>query len=120
VCDITPDRAALVERYGFYDIVSRLSQKDGAVLVRELARDIIPVLLTGSPVNANKEGTSLHPSGSGAIAPRKRTPRRTASETSARMTLPPLDKPVPAQTGRRLKPVVRNKLSEIPWQSDGQ
>ncbi|KAF9517267.1 hypothetical protein BS47DRAFT_1483463 [Hydnum rufescens UP504] len=119
VCDVTPDRAALVERYGFYDIVTRLSQKDGAVLVRELARDIIPVLLAGSPNNANKESTSLVPSGNGGIAPRKRTSRRTASETSAHMISPPLDKSVPTQTGRRLKPVVRNKLSEIPWKTDG-
>jgi hypothetical protein len=120
VCDVTPDRAALVERYGFYDIVTRLSQKDGAVLVRELARDIIPVLLAGSPNNANKESTSLVQSGNGGIAPRKRTSRRTASETSAHMiSPPPLDKSVPTQTGRRLKPVVRNKLSEIPWKTDG-
>ena len=39
VCDVHPNRAVLVERYGIYDIVARLSEEDSAVLVRELARD---------------------------------------------------------------------------------
>ena len=48
VCDIHPDRASLVERFGLYDVVERLSRTDVAVLVRELARDIVPILLPGA------------------------------------------------------------------------
>lgn len=48
ICDIHPDRASLVERFGLYDVVERLSRTDGAILVRELARDIVPILLPGA------------------------------------------------------------------------
>lgn len=44
VCEAHPSRGALVERYGLYDIVRGLSREDGAVLVRELAREILPIL----------------------------------------------------------------------------
>ncbi|KAF9005467.1 hypothetical protein BDQ17DRAFT_1353150 [Cyathus striatus] len=46
VCEVHPNRAMLVERYGLLGVVERLSRGggDGAVLVRELAREIVPVL----------------------------------------------------------------------------
>ena len=44
VCDAHPNRAMLVERYGIYSMVAKLSKDDGAVLVRELAREIMPSL----------------------------------------------------------------------------
>lgn len=46
VCDVHPNRAMLVERYGLLGVVERLSKGggDGAVLVRELAREIVPAL----------------------------------------------------------------------------
>lgn len=47
ICDVHPDRASLVERFGLYGVVERLSRTDGAVLVRELAREIVPILLPG-------------------------------------------------------------------------
>ncbi|TFY76873.1 hypothetical protein EWM64_g7138, partial [Hericium alpestre] len=33
VCDVHPNRAILVERYGIYELVARLKEEDGAVLV---------------------------------------------------------------------------------------
>jgi len=119
VCDVTPDRAALVERYGLYDIVHKLSQRDGAVLVRELARDIIPVLLTGPSDMANMSSNPplYAASTKGPIAPRKRAARRTASETS--VSIGPSASAGPMGGRGRLKPVARNKLSEIPWQGNG-
>ncbi|KAK2465312.1 hypothetical protein APHAL10511_002666 [Amanita phalloides] len=47
VCDVHPNRAVLVERYGLLGIVEQLSKSDGAVLVRELAREIVPTLKPG-------------------------------------------------------------------------
>lgn len=46
VCEVHPNRAVLVEKYGLLHVVEKLSKTggDGAVLVRELARDIVPVL----------------------------------------------------------------------------
>jgi hypothetical protein len=46
VCEVHPNRAVLVERYGLLQVVEKLSKTggDGAVLVRELAREIVPVL----------------------------------------------------------------------------
>ncbi|KAH9024811.1 kinase-like protein [Lactarius pseudohatsudake] len=77
VCDVHPNRALLVERYGIHETVAALRRKDGAVLVRELAREIEPSL-----------APALKPSLRGAdtpkssIAPKRRTTRRTASDTS--------------------------------------
>lgn len=39
-----PNRTLLVEKYGLLDVVEKLSKGDGAVLVRELAREIVPTL----------------------------------------------------------------------------
>lgn len=47
VCECHPDKATLVERFGLAQIVERLSKQDGAVLVRELAKEILPGLLFG-------------------------------------------------------------------------
>ncbi|CAG8468661.1 1497_t:CDS:2 [Scutellospora calospora] len=41
VCDVHPQREAIVERYGLFDITSRMSREDPAVLIRELAREIL-------------------------------------------------------------------------------
>lgn len=44
IVEVHPNRALLVERYGLLDVVEKLSKGDGAVLVRELAREIVPTL----------------------------------------------------------------------------
>jgi hypothetical protein len=46
VCEVHPNRAMLVQKYGLLGVVEKLSREggDGAVLVRELAREIIPTL----------------------------------------------------------------------------
>ncbi|KAJ7465176.1 hypothetical protein FB451DRAFT_1262864 [Mycena latifolia] len=100
VCEVHPNRAMLVERYGLLGIVEGLSRGggDGAVLVRELAREIVPVLkpglkpATGGPRSGGSGGhqaTRSTPGGGSsgqaespriaALAPKKL--RRTASET---------------------------------------
>jgi hypothetical protein len=50
VCDVHPNRAMLVQKYGLLGVVEKLSTEggDGAVLVRELAREIIPTLKPAS------------------------------------------------------------------------
>ncbi|WVQ96827.1 hypothetical protein IAU59_003934 [Kwoniella sp. CBS 9459] len=50
VCDAHPDRASLVARFGLVGIVEKLSRQDNAVLVRELAKEVLPGLLFGSDV----------------------------------------------------------------------
>jgi len=125
VCDVHPNRALLVERYGIHETVTALRRKDGAVLVRELAREIEPSL-----------APALKPSLRGAdtpkssIAPKRRgTTRRTASDTSGIGTpSPPLgtghmNNPrvtsagagLAANTARGLSP--RLHVGDIPWQS---
>ena len=98
VCDVHPDRASLVERYGIYGIVEKLSRQDGAVLVRELARDIIPVV---APPQALRGSSSKN-----TIAPKKRGVRRTASDVGLG--------PVTA-TRTKVRPS-RQKLGDIAWQ----
>ncbi|SPO40049.1 related to MAPKK kinase [Pseudozyma flocculosa] len=41
VCDVHPDRGTLIQQFSLYEIIDQLSKHDGAVLVRELARDIL-------------------------------------------------------------------------------
>ncbi|CAG8554677.1 29355_t:CDS:2 [Gigaspora margarita] len=41
ICDIHPQREAIAERYGLFEITSRMSREDPAVLIRELAREIL-------------------------------------------------------------------------------
>jgi len=102
VCDVHPNKAMLVERYGLLGVVEKLSRGggDGAVLVRELAREIVPALKPAlKPATSNghartKTSTSSHmdlsssqSSGmasqpkSGGLAPKRL--RRAASEASS-------------------------------------
>ncbi|KAG4303187.1 hypothetical protein PCK1_000525 [Pneumocystis canis] len=41
ICNAHPSKQALIMQYGLYDIIEKLSQQDTAVLVRELAKDIM-------------------------------------------------------------------------------
>ncbi|KAI0049407.1 hypothetical protein FA95DRAFT_872344 [Auriscalpium vulgare] len=89
VCDVHPNRAILVERYGIYELVVKLKKEDGAVLVRELAKEIEPTLapaLKPALTKSNLKGLDTPKS---SIAPKKRM-RRTASDTSGMLTPPPL------------------------------
>lgn len=82
VCDVHPNRAVLVERYGIYDIVARLSEEDSAVLVRELARDIVPTLAPALKPSARlARGLEASKGPSKGIAPKRM--RRHASESLA-------------------------------------
>lgn len=102
VCDVHPDRANLVERYGIYDIVEKLSRQDGAVLVRELAREIVPVVAPPQGLKASSTPKS-------SVAPKRRghSVRRTASDVGLAS---------PVTTVRKVRPS-RQKLGEIPWQT---
>jgi hypothetical protein len=104
VCDVNPEREGLVEKYGLYTIVEKLSRKDGAVLVRELAREILPVL-TSAAQAAGKSNND--------VTPRKRAIRRTASEASVGLSSLSTSEP---NTRQRVKPA-RHKLNDISWQS---
>ncbi|KAI9436677.1 hypothetical protein H4582DRAFT_2099732 [Lactarius indigo] len=77
VCDVHPNRALLVERYGIHETVAVLRRKDGAVLVRELAREIEPSLALALKPSLREADTPKS-----SIAPKRRTTRRTASDTS--------------------------------------
>ncbi|KDN41719.1 hypothetical protein RSAG8_07250, partial [Rhizoctonia solani AG-8 WAC10335] len=120
VLDVHPDRTGLVKRYGLLEIVERLSKNDGAVLVRELAREILPLLQTPEPPLALNRSMSRTGDGNVSshiaprqpgVAPRRRgVMRRTASETSVNNGTSG-----PGVTRTRLKLVSRNRVSEIPW-----
>ncbi|GBE85072.1 predicted protein [Sparassis crispa] len=123
VCEVHPNRAMLVERYGIYDIVLKLSKQDGAVLVRGLAGEIVPALAPAlKPASHRSTRNPDTPKSSkGLIAPKKM--RRAASESLA-------GSPAGASTSginlraatrrvdvsARLPP--RQKLNDISWQAD--
>jgi len=136
VCEVHPNRAMLVERYGLLGVVEGLSRGggDGAVLVRELAREIVPVLKPGLKPAAEKavRGGGAHQAtrstpGDGAqqtesprvaaLAPKKL--RRAASETmgpSFGSTARFGDRDTAGSTpaNGKTKPA-RQKLGDIPW-----
>jgi len=126
ILDVHPNRSNLVDKFGIYEIVEKLSKQDGAVLVRELAREIMPTL---SPVlkpaipRGTKSGEPAQPKLSLAV---KRRPRRTASElgVSSSEFQPRL---VTASTSR-LQPSgskglsrgTRQRLGDITWNGDAR
>jgi len=131
VCEVHPNRAILVERYGIYEIVAKLSKEDGAVLVRELAREIMPTL---APVlKPSLGGRSGSREGGGVIVATskyKKKPRRAASETLASRSLAQLSPPAfngsesrdagnrngGSNNGTKLS---RHRLNDIQWQNGG-
>jgi hypothetical protein len=139
VCEVHPNRAMLVERYGLLGVVERLSRGggDGAVLVRELAKEIIPTLKPGlRPAAAKtKSGGSDTPGKNGGLALAPKKMRRTASEASATPLRSVSSGATPTGNGEggsggsggsgsstaRLgtgKPQrARQKLGDIPWQA---
>ncbi|KAF7297578.1 Cytokinesis protein sepH [Mycena kentingensis (nom. inval.)] len=133
VCEVHPNRAMLVERYGLLGIVEGLSRGggDGAVLVRELAREIVPVLKPGLKPAVATSASALRPNsnpiprsnGSSAssdspragLAPKRL--RRTASETvgpSFGSTARAAASSGEAKNGKT-KPPPRQKLGDIAW-----
>ncbi|KAJ7163077.1 hypothetical protein C8R46DRAFT_1281413 [Mycena filopes] len=101
VCEVHPNRAMLVERYGLLGVVEGLSRGggDGAVLVRELAREIVPVLRPGlKPVASGSNGVR---SGGGHQATRSTPGGRAATPPSG---LQPAESPrVAALAPKRLR-----------------
>lgn len=90
VCEVHPNRAMLVERYGLLGVVERLSRSggDGAVLVRELAREIVPTLKPGlkpavSKMRSGGDSSETPPAKNGGLALAPKKMRRAASDTSA-------------------------------------
>ena len=126
VCDVHPNRAVLVERYGIYDIVAKLSQEDSAVLVRELAREIVPTLAPALKPSARlAKGLDAQKPSKG-IAPKRM--RRHASESLAGTPASSIGsahanggghaRPAAAgRNGRLGERPSRQLLYEIPWQS---
>ncbi|PFH54052.1 hypothetical protein AMATHDRAFT_53856 [Amanita thiersii Skay4041] len=122
ICDVHPNRATLVERYGLLGVVERLSKSDGAVLVRELAREIVPTLKPGLRAKGNLStglGQADTPTKNG-LALKKM--RRAASETTA-SSMSTMHSPnvsgsrtsgVPSSV--RTRPS-RQRLGDIQWQS---
>lgn len=117
ICDVHPNKTALVDKFNIYATVEFLSKDDGAVLVRELAREF---LVTIEPAlkplpRVSKIGATPKTS----LAPKKRT-RRTASETSALdITTKPPTTPLSTRPTADVKPKpLRQTLKDIPWRSD--
>lgn len=119
VCEAHPNRAMLVERFGIYDIVSKLSQEDGAVLVRELAREIVPSLAPAlKPISSRSSRNPETPRGTkSALAPKR--VRRTASESLAGSPATVVNSNLRATSRKATgtgRSSTRQKLNEIPWQ----
>lgn len=85
ICETSPERAQIVERYGFIRTVRRLREKDPAVLVKEMAIDLLPILLAGATSGENPKFVA---ESRGLPRPtlRRKVNRRSTSETSANET----------------------------------
>jgi hypothetical protein len=108
VCDAHPNRSVLVERYGLDGIVDVLSREDGAVLVRELAREIGPSL---RPAIVARVKVRV---GGSAVAPRK--PRRAASESETGGEGHAIGNGTPrVGNGLASKKTSRTRLGDVSW-----
>jgi len=120
VCDAHPNRAMLVERYGLLSVVEQLSKSDGAVLVRELAREIVPTLKPGLKAkNGAPAGLRVAETPSkGGLAPKMT--RRAASETSFQTTGSQHSKMLASRTAGDTPMRTRSSrqtLGDILWQN---
>ena len=86
VCEVHPSRAMLIERFALHDVVLKLSADDQAVLVRQLAGELLP-LLAPALKPAHSRGGSRPETPKSAIAPKKKM-RRTASEGATSVVAP--------------------------------
>ncbi|TDL22240.1 hypothetical protein BD410DRAFT_788970 [Rickenella mellea] len=122
ICDVHPNRTALVERYGIYEIVEKLSKQDGAILVRELAREIMPSLAPALKPASSRSVKGADTPSKPVIAPKRRGIRRALSETSPAAFTP--EQPTRNASASKLLPAAgkvklsRQKLGEIPWDKD--
>ncbi|KAH7097083.1 hypothetical protein BKA62DRAFT_818558 [Auriculariales sp. MPI-PUGE-AT-0066] len=85
VCDVHPERNGLIEQFGLLALVERLCRQDSAVLVRELAREILPTLSRAPSPTKQPSAQLPSPillSPKAILAPKKRSVRRAASEAN--------------------------------------
>ncbi|KAF8333555.1 uncharacterized protein EI90DRAFT_3145216 [Cantharellus anzutake] len=113
ICDTSQDKQALVQRYGFHNAVQKLSQNDGAVLVRELAREIAPALM---PNSSTAGGVEPEQSNTDARGGRRRTPGRRAASDASGLAYKVETVLLPKPGRGRLKPVPRTKLNDL-WRA---
>ena len=124
ICDVHPNRLALVEKYGIYDIVDRLSTQDDGILVRELAREIKPTLAPALKPVFGKPGRNSELAPKLGVTPRRR-PRRAASDASSTQSESPrfgsnssILTPRTQTSGIRQKTVARQRIGEFKWTSE--
>lgn len=128
ICDVHPNRTALVEKYGLYEIVEKLSNQDGAVLVKELAREIMPslapVLRPATYRTAGRNGELTPKQG---LTPRIR-PRRVASDMSSssssehatgRRTSSSISMPKPQNGTSRSRALPKQRLGDL-WNENAR
>ena len=75
ICDASDEQGLLIRKYGLYDTVERLAENDGAILVREMASELVKSS-NASPRRTTADNRPLRS-------------RRTSSSTSSTMTPPP-------------------------------
>lgn len=126
ICDVHPNRSALVEKYGIYEIVEKLSKQDNAVLVRELAREIMPSLAPVLKPVPSRNGRTGELAPKIGITPRRR-PRRAASDVSATLDSAPrfggslvTPRTQSAGTKNNNRTYSRQKLGDITWNTEAR
>lgn len=82
ICETSPERVQIVERYGFITTVRCLREKDPAVLVKEMAGDLLPILLVGTTLGGGPK-SAVKSRGLARSTLRRKITRRSTSETSA-------------------------------------
>lgn len=100
ICEASPERETIVEKYGFLAVVRRLREKDPAVLVKEMAGDLLPMLMPEGKPNSNPGPTVEQSSFSRSSVLRRKIPRRSTSDAAASESVAP----VPSFRSRQLKP----------------
>jgi len=123
VCDVHPNKAMLVERYGLLGVVEKLSRGggDGAVLVRELAREIVPALKPAlKPATSNGGGhTRVKTGGSGSMDLNSLSSQPTGSSSGGGPSQPKASGLAPKRLRRAASEASTTVLGSVNVNNDG-
>ncbi|KAI9671821.1 MAG: hypothetical protein M1831_003349 [Alyxoria varia] len=95
ICDASEDQGALIRRYGLYEAIERLAEGDPAVLVRNMASDLVrsneastPIALDGGRYRISRRTSSstATPPALVSSSSQPSTPRHSRASTAAQST----------------------------------
>jgi hypothetical protein len=117
VCDSHKNKAVLVEKYGLLDVVEKLSEsgEDGAVLVRQLAKEMLPALKPA--LRSSTKGLHIQPPLK--VTRGKSSPISSTSSSRAESPTKPPGTPITPRPGAKISLAPKNKMRRAASETGG-